>query len=118
MDDVFGQVVFTESDPDFGPSEQVMVALRDGLRCKQAQVGTSLRLGETHGSAPFAADQLGYELVDLLWAAVMGQRQSGRLPVQAPWRSSYWLLLPSRIAQHRWCLAPDHRRTFRHDTGR
>ena len=68
MHDVLGEIVLTRRNEDFLAGDAIR-AILGGNRPwgDDAQIGTRLRLGETHGAAPRAVDELGQEaLFELL----------------------------------------------------
>ena len=71
VDDVLGHVVLTGRDEDLGTGNAVgAVSVRLGLGAQGAQVRTTVRLGQTHGTGPLTADQLGQVGLLLLFGAV------------------------------------------------
>ena len=55
MNDVVGQIVLTTSDEYLGAGDAVgAISLWDGLRLDNAQIGTGVRLSQTHGAGPLA----------------------------------------------------------------
>ena len=71
VDDVLGHVVLTGRDEDLGTGNAVgAVSVRLGLGAQGAQVRTTVRLGQTHGTGPLTADQLGQVGLLLLFGTV------------------------------------------------
>src|SRR5690554_7267451 len=71
VDDVLGHVVLTGRDEDLGTGDAVgAVSVRLGLGAQGAQVRTTVRLSQTHGTGPLTADQLGQVGLLLLFGAV------------------------------------------------
>ena len=59
MDDVFGHIVLTPGDEDFG-AKHLVGAIRQWLCAgtHHGQIGACLGFGQVHGAGPFAADQV------------------------------------------------------------
>src|SRR5690606_26871366 len=78
VDDVVHHVVFAGRNEDFGTGNGIgTVGVRLGLGPQDAQVGTAVRFGQTHGAGPFTADQTGQEGVFLFLGAVLLQGLDG-----------------------------------------
>jgi len=74
--DVLAHVVLATGDEDLAAADLVAaVRLRLGTGAQQREVGAGLRLGEAHGAAPTAADQLLQIGILQFIAAVLVQRQ-------------------------------------------
>ena len=83
VDDVFGHVMLTSGNENLGAGDAVgAVCIGLSLRTQRAQVGTAMRLGQTHGAGPLAADQLGEVSLLLLFGAV-GFNSVGRTVAEA-----------------------------------
>ena len=78
VDDILGQVVLTASDEDFGTADLVgTIGLRLGLGADDAQVGTGMRFGQTHGAGPDTGIHVRQVLLLELLACVGVDRQAG-----------------------------------------
>ena len=58
--DIFCQIVLTSGNENFVPTQPIAaVFLWLGPSAQQTQIGTAMRLGQTHGARPFAGHQFG-----------------------------------------------------------
>ena len=72
VDDILGHVVLTGRDKDLGTGNGVgAIGIRLCLGAQGAEIGTAVRLGQTHGASPLTADQLGQVGLLLLFGAVL-----------------------------------------------
>ena len=72
VDNVLCHVVLTGRDKDLGTSDGVgAVGIRLCLGAQGAQIGATVRLGQTHGASPLTADQFGEVGLLLLFGAML-----------------------------------------------
>ncbi len=73
MDDVFGQVMLTGADENLGAGNTVGAVIPwCRLGADQAEIGTAMGFGQTHGTGPDAINQLGQiEVFQLIRAVQM-----------------------------------------------
>ena len=86
VDDVRRVVVLAVGDEDLLPGDPVVIALRHGAGPDLAEIGARLRLGQVHGTGPFAGDHLRQEEALLLGRAMRRKRLDGAVVEQGAQR--------------------------------